>query len=98
MALTATGIVHLLNNLFMGTLVRKLVVWAVVLRFGIPAIPAAILGAYILTYLDPRSSGIVIGVVLIIFALLEFQARVEIGFTFLPGHPRADLGGRARNG
>lgn len=72
-ALAATGTVHLLNNLFKGTLVRKLVDWPTVLRFGLPAIPAAILGAFLLTYLNTRIAGVVVGVVLILFAVLEFQ-------------------------
>lgn len=72
-ALTATGVVHLLNNLFKGTLVRKLVDWPTVFRFGLPAIPAAILGAFLLTYLNIRIAGVVIGAILIIFALLELQ-------------------------
>ncbi len=72
-ALAATSVVHLLNNLFKGTLVWKLVDWPTVLRFGFPAIPAAILGAYILTYLDTRIASIVIGVILILFAVLELQ-------------------------
>ncbi|KND49792.1 MAG: hypothetical protein AB203_01745 [Parcubacteria bacterium C7867-008] len=72
-ALAATGTVHLLNNLFKGSLVRKLVDWPTVLRFGLPAIPAAIIGASLLTYLDTRVAAIVIGAVLIIFAVLEFQ-------------------------
>lgn len=76
-ALTATGIVHLLNNLFKGTLVRKLVDWPTVLRFGLPAIPAAVLGAYLLTYLDTRAASIVIGVILILFAALELQPRFQ---------------------
>lgn len=72
-ALAATGVVHLLNNLFKGTLVRKMVDWPTVLKFGLPAIPAAIFGAFILTYIDARSASVVIGVILIIFAILEFQ-------------------------
>jgi len=72
-ALAATGVVHLLNNLFKGTLVRKLVDWPTVLRFGLPAIPAAILGAYLLTYLDTRMASIVIGIILMLFAVLELQ-------------------------
>lgn len=72
-ALAATGIVHLLNNLFKGTLVRKLVDWRTVFRFGLPAIPAAVLGAFLLTYVDARTAAIIIGAVLILFAVLEFQ-------------------------
>lgn len=73
-ALLATGVVHLLNNLFKGTLVRKLVDWNTVYRFGVPALFTAILGAYILTYLDGRLASIVIGFILIAFALLELQS------------------------
>ena len=40
-AVAATGVVHLLNNLFKGTLLWKRADWPTVLRFGIPAVPAA---------------------------------------------------------
>jgi len=72
-ALAATGVVHLLNNLFKTVLVRRNVHWPTVLKFGLPAIPAAILGALLLTYLDERIAAIVIGAVLIVFAVLELQ-------------------------
>lgn len=72
-ALLATGVVHLLNNIFKGTLVRKLVDWNTVYRFGVPALLTAILGAYLLTYLDSRIASIVIGFILISFATLEIQ-------------------------
>ncbi len=72
-ALLATGVVHLLNNIFKGTLVRKLVNWNTVYRFGVPALFTAILGAYLLTYLDGRVASIVIGLILIAFAVLELQ-------------------------
>ncbi len=73
-ALLATGVVHLLNNIFKGTLVRKMVDWSTVYRFGVPAFFTAILGAYLLTYLDGRIASIVIGFILIAFALLELQS------------------------
>lgn len=72
-ALAATGVVHLLNNFFKGGLVYKSVHWPTVLKFGIPAIPAAILGAFLLTYLEDRIAAMVIGTVLIMFAALELQ-------------------------
>lgn len=72
-ALLATGVVHLLNNVFKGTLVRKLVDWNTVYRFGVPALFTAILGAYLLTYLDGRVASVVIGFILVAFALLELQ-------------------------
>lgn len=43
-----TAIVHLLNNIFKFLLVRKHIDKIVLLRFGIPAIIAAFVGAYIL--------------------------------------------------
>ena len=50
-AVAATGVVHLLNNLFKGVLLWRRADWPTVLRFGIPAIPAAILGAWLLAWL-----------------------------------------------
>jgi uncharacterized membrane protein YfcA len=44
-AVAATGVVHLLNNLFKGTLVFRTADWSTVLKFGIPAVPGAIVGA-----------------------------------------------------
>ena len=73
LAVAATGVVHLLNNLFKGGLVMKHTDWPTVLRFGLPAIPAAILGAFILTNIDQRIGGIIIGSILTIFAFLELQ-------------------------
>lgn len=88
-AVAATGVVHLLNNLFKGTLLRKRAAWPIVLRFGLPAIPAAIAGAWILAWLGdtprlfewsgfgqrfgPTGAGLVIGLLMIRFAALELQ-------------------------
>ena len=47
-AVAATGLVHLLNGLFKGGLLWRQAEWGVVLRFGLPAIPAAIAGAWLL--------------------------------------------------
>ncbi|MBN08930.1 MAG: hypothetical protein CMC79_00945 [Flavobacteriaceae bacterium] len=49
-AIAITGIVHLVNNIFKWTLVRKSIKWPTVYRFGIPAILAAFIGAYLLFY------------------------------------------------
>jgi uncharacterized membrane protein YfcA len=88
-AVAATGIVHLLNNLFKGTLLRKRADWATVLKFGLPAIPAAIAGAWLLAVLGdtprlfewrvlgetfgPTGADLTIGLLMIIFAALELQ-------------------------
>jgi uncharacterized membrane protein YfcA len=48
-AIALTAIVHFLNNLFKLTLVGQHADRKIVLRFGIPAVFSALLGAYILT-------------------------------------------------
>ncbi len=47
-AIAVTAIVHLLNNLFKLTLIGKAVHFKTAIRFGLPAIVFAFLGAYIL--------------------------------------------------
>ena len=88
-AVAATGVVHLLNNLLKGTLLRDRADWATVLKFGLPAIPAAIGGAWLLAALGdtprlfkwsafghtfgPTGAGLTIGLLMAIFATLELQ-------------------------
>jgi hypothetical protein len=88
-AVAATGVVHLLNNLFKGTLLRKRADWPTVLRFGVPAVPAAVAGAWLLALLGdtprlfewsafdrrfgPTGAGLAIGLLMILFAALELQ-------------------------
>ena len=47
-AVALTGLVHLLNNLFKMVLIGRSADWGVVFRFGIPAIFAAVFGAWLL--------------------------------------------------
>ncbi len=85
-AVAATGVVHLLNNLFKGTLVFRSIHWPTALKFGIPAVPAAVLGALALGDLAtgaaftwqafghtfaPSAAGMAIGSAMIVFAALE---------------------------
>ncbi|QIK95437.1 sulfite exporter TauE/SafE family protein [Sphingomonas sp. HDW15A] len=88
-AVAATGIVHLLNNLFKGALLWRRADWRTVLRLGIPAIPAAILGAWLLAILGdtprlfewasfgrsfgPTAADLTVGLLMIAFAALELQ-------------------------
>jgi uncharacterized protein len=64
-AVAATGVVHLLNNLFKGTLLRKRADWRTVLRFGLPAFGKTF---------GPTGAGLAIGLLMILFALLELQS------------------------
>lgn len=88
-AVAATGAVHLLNNLFKGTLLVRQADWSTVLRFGLPAALAAITGAWLLGVLGstprlfiwsafdreygPTMAGVTIGSLMILFAVLELQ-------------------------
>lgn len=85
-AVAATGVVHLLNNLFKGGLVGREAHWPTVWRLGLPAIPGAIAGALMLSVMSgasafhwqafgrdfaPSAAGVVIGLAMIVFAALE---------------------------
>lgn len=88
-AVAATGVVHLLNNLFKGTLFWRRADRPTVLRFGLPAVPAAIAGAWLLAWLGdiprlfewtafgrtfgPTGASLAIGLLMILLALLELQ-------------------------
>lgn len=92
-AVAATGVVHLLNNLFKGSLLHTQADWPTVARFGLPAIPAAIVGAWLLGLLGstprlfvwsafgrefgPTSAGATIGALMIVFAILELQPSFQ---------------------
>ena len=88
-AVAATGLVHLLNGLFKGGLLWRQADWGVALRFGLPAVPAAIAGAWLLGRLGagdtlfswslaghsfgPTPAALVVGLVMITLGLLELQ-------------------------
>jgi uncharacterized membrane protein YfcA len=90
-AIPATAVVHLLNNLFKLVLVGRNADWGVVVRFAIPAALAAVVGAMLLGLLaDLRPVAhyelfgtqhelhpvkLVIGAVIVAFALLELSPR-----------------------
>jgi uncharacterized protein len=86
-AVAGTAVVHFSNNIFKISLVGRHADKALVLRFGLPAIFAAFLGAFVLGYvsefseiaryqLGPRTAVItpiklVMGVLMLVFSLLE---------------------------
>ncbi|HJX13025.1 MAG TPA: sulfite exporter TauE/SafE family protein [Dehalococcoidales bacterium] len=92
-AIAATAIVHLVNNFFRIFLVGRFADWKVVLRFGLPAVLAAVLGAWLLGRLtwmpamavyqlggrlhEITPVKLVIGVVIILFALLDLIPRLR---------------------
>lgn len=107
-AVAATGVVHLLNGLFKGAMLWRQADWKVVLRFGLPAIPAAIAGAWLLGRLGagnvlfswsfagqafgPTPAALVVGGVMITLGLLELQPWFQ---RFAAPPSAAPLGGLA---
>lgn len=98
-AIASTAVVHLANNLFKLALLGKAADWRVVLRFGLPAALAAILGAASLVgiaglapvieydlagrHFQVTPVKLVIGVLIVIFAVLELTPR--FGELAIPG-------------
>jgi hypothetical protein len=92
-AVAATAVVHLANNLFKAGLVGRKADRSVVLRFAVPGAAAAIFGALLLNYfasVPPVFSyqlggktheiswvGLAIGVLIIVFAFLDLLPRFE---------------------
>jgi uncharacterized protein len=68
-AISLTAIVHFLNNLFKLFLVGKNASKSIVIRFGLPAIIAAFIGAYILTLISDMQP---------LFSYLIFNKTAEI--------------------
>jgi len=92
-AIAMTAVVHMLNGLFKFALVGRHADRAVVLRFGVPAIFAAFLGAWVLSGLagmaplhrygalgqvfEVEPVKLVVGVLLLLFALVELLPRLR---------------------
>jgi hypothetical protein len=92
-AVAATAVVHLANNLFKAALVGRKADWSVVARFALPGAAAAMLGAMILNlfaHLPPVASfdlggrtfeilpvGLTMGLLITGFALLDLLPRFE---------------------
>ena len=91
-AITLTAIVHFLNNIFKLTLLGKNADKNVIIKFGIPSIIAAFIGAYLLTYvtkLEPIFSytlfdktfyivpvKLTIAILLFVFALFDIVPKL----------------------
>ena len=91
-AITLTAIVHFLNNIFKLTLLGKSADKNVIIKFGIPSIIAAFIGAYLLTYvtkLEPIFSytlfdktfyivpvKLTIAILLFVFALFDIVPKL----------------------
>jgi uncharacterized membrane protein YfcA len=92
-AIAMTAVVHMLNGLFKLALVGRHADRATVLRFGLPAIAAALLGAWLLQWLtglapvyrhaafgqavEVTPVKLVVGLLLLVFALFELLPRLR---------------------
>lgn len=92
-AVAATAVVHLANNLFKAGLVGRNADWGVVARFAIPGAVASVAGALLLNFfaaLPPLTTyrlgesehavsaiGLVMGIIIIAFALLDLLPRFQ---------------------
>lgn len=98
-AVAATAVVHLANNFFRIFLVGRYADWKVVIKFGLPAVLSAILGAWLLAKLawlpilisytigsrvhEISAVKLVIGIVIIGFAMLDLIPQLR-KMTFNP--------------
>jgi uncharacterized membrane protein YfcA len=88
LAIALTGVVHFLNNIFKLTLVGLKADKEVVIRFGVPAFVAALIGAYLLSQISNlpslyaytlwNSEHVITPVKLIVATLLIFFALIEV--------------------
>ena len=92
-AIAMTAVVHLLNGLFKLALLRKHIDTRVLLRFGLPALLSALLGAWLLSALGTLPAlhaytafghrfeivpiKLVIGVLLLLFAMIELAPKLR---------------------
>lgn len=93
LAVASTAVVHFLNGLFKVGLVGRFADWRIVLRFGLPAIAAAFIGAWLLfrlTDFGPLATytvgglhatilpaKLIVGALLFLITLLELSPRFE---------------------
>lgn len=92
-AVAATGVVHGLNNIFKVSLLWPHIRWDIVLRFGVPAVLAAFVGAWTLTRLSTGEPlavwsamgrdfeitpvKLTIGALIAVFALIELSPGMK---------------------
>ncbi|MGE3955014.1 MAG: TSUP family transporter [Parachlamydiales bacterium] len=113
LAIGLTAIVHLCHNLAKSLLLYRAIRWGVVIRFGIPAILAAVAGAYLLrelTFLPPLATytlwgfpitltllHLLIGLLLILFATLQLLPLPRLHNLYVGGVLSGFFGGLSGN-
>lgn len=79
-AIASTAVVHLINNLYKVFIFFKNINWQIVVRFGINAAIAAVIGSLTLNFLSNQNENlkIIIGVIIILIALIEISPLKQI--------------------
>ena len=96
LGIAGTAIVHFLNNVVKFLLMKKSINWKVAIPFGLAAIPAAFLGAFLIGYvqdiellsyqlsasvLSVTLINVLFGAVLIAFAMIELVPKWSLAFS-----------------
>ena len=92
-AIALIGLVHFANNLFKFGLIRKFIDWPTALHFGVPAMVAALAGAWLLSQLSRMPPlftwhwdekkffitpiNLIVSLLLLVFVLLEMSPRLQ---------------------
>jgi uncharacterized membrane protein YfcA len=99
-AVALTGIVHLLNNVFKLALLGRHADRSVVLRFGIPAMLASLVGAWLLveaSALPPLASYMINGIPVTMTPVKTLMGGLIIFFAFVEGRAGRNGAGGDRN-
>ncbi len=86
-AIVMTGIVHFINGIFKVLVVFRHIHLPTLWRFGLLAIPSAFLGAWILTRIEGQSLKLIVGILMMIFSILETFPRlknISVSSKYLP--------------
>lgn len=85
-AVALTAVVHLANGLFKLALLGRNVSFRIVLLFGLPALAAALAGAWVLRGLSQAGTAkLVVGALLLVFAVAELSPRFR-ALSFPPSY------------
>ncbi len=90
-AVAATALVHGANNVLKAGLLGRLADRRIVLRFGIPAIAAALGGVWVLSLLSSRPElwhGTILGLTAVVTPLKLAMALLMTAFAIIELHPR----------
>lgn len=96
LAIAGTAVVHFLNNVFKFLLMKRQVNWKIVVPFGLAAVPAAFLGAFLISNIQDvlltsyeiighvfyiTLLNVIFAIVLIAFALIELIPSWSLTFS-----------------